>query len=120
MPILYSIGYPEALLSLTPTASWSMTDEKNYATLVWKSDDIVKPTEQQLQDEINRLTVEEPFISCKEQAKRLIAASDWSVLPDVGISNVSEFEAYRAQLRALIKSPVENPTFPTEPQPVWI
>lgn len=113
-------NFNDALMSLTPTAQWSLTDVTKYSTLVWYSSDIAKPTEAELTAKINELEADKPLSDCKDKAKRLIAASDWSVLPDVGISNVSEFEAYRAQLRALIKSPVANPTFPTEPQPVWI
>lgn len=113
------ITISNALNSLRPNAEWVMHGN-DYAQLTWIDQVQSKPTEQEVQDEITRLTLEEPFTACKAEAKNLIAASDWSVLPDVGISNVSEFEAYRAQLRALIKTPVENPTFPTEPQPVWI
>ena len=57
--------------------------------------------------------------ACKAQAKALLAASDWSVLPDVGLTNKAAFESYRATLRSLVLNPVENPTFPTEPTPVW-
>lgn len=57
--------------------------------------------------------------NCKDQAKQLIANSDWSVLPDVNISNKSEFEKYRSQLRSLIINPVEDPIFPVEPNPIW-
>ena len=57
--------------------------------------------------------------NCKDQAKQLITLSDWSVLPDVNISNKSEFESYRTQLRNLIINPVENPIFPVEPNPIW-
>jgi hypothetical protein len=42
------------------------------------------------------------------------------MLPDVGISNVAEFESYRSILREIIKNPVLNPEYPTEPQPVWL
>jgi hypothetical protein len=114
------IGYPQAIRSLAPTAEWTMVDITNYSTLQWFSPEVTQPTESQVQAEVTRLQSEEPFTVCKEQAKKLIAASDWSVLPDVGISNVSEFQAYRAELRALIKTPVVNPSFPAEPQPVWI
>lgn len=55
----------------------------------------------------------------KNKAKELIANSDWSVLPDVNISNRSEFENYRTQLRNLIINPVEDPIFPAEPNPIW-
>lgn len=58
--------------------------------------------------------------NCKDQAKQLIASSDWSVLPDVNITNKSEFESYRSQLRNLILNPVEDPIFPEEPNPIWI
>ena len=57
--------------------------------------------------------------NCKYEAKKRIADSDWSVLPDVNITNKSEFENYRTQLRNLIINPVENPVFPTEPNPIW-
>ena len=56
---------------------------------------------------------------CKSQAKTLLAASDWSVLPDVQITNKSAFDNYRAILRGYVISPVTDPTWPTEPQPVW-
>lgn len=60
------------------------------------------------------------LVNCKDQAKNKIALSDWSVLPDVNLSNRSDFESYRSVLRNLILNPVENPIFPTEPEPIWI
>ena len=57
--------------------------------------------------------------NCKDKAKQLIASSDWSVLPDVSITNKLEFENYRSQLRNLIINPVEDPIFPVEPNPIW-
>lgn len=117
--MLPTITLATALSSLYPTAQWSITGNA-YSGLVWLETGITKPTEAELNAEIARLIAEEPLKNCKNEAKRLIAASDWSVLPDVGISNVAEFETYRADLRALIKNPVGNPSFPTEPEPVWI
>lgn len=108
-----------ALNSLRPGAQW-VIHGNDYAQLTWLDDTQSKPTENEVQDEITRLTLEEPFTACKEEAKKRIAASDWSVLPDVNISNKAEFEAYRAELRAFIINPVVDPVFPTEPQPVWI
>lgn len=55
----------------------------------------------------------------KSIAKEKIAATDWAVLPDVGLANVTAFETYRAALRELIKNPVADPVWPTEPQPIW-
>jgi len=114
-----SITTSQALLSLCPNAQWSMSNE-NYSTLNWLDTVQSKPTEQEVNDEIARLTVAEPLSVCKAKAKELISASDWSVLPDVNISNRAEFEEYRSALRELIINPVVNPGFPTEPDPVWI
>lgn len=114
------IGYPQAIRSLAPTAQWSMLDITDYSTLQWFSPEIPQPTESQAQAEVARLKDAEPLKICSDKAKVLLAESDWSVLPDVNISNKAEFEAYRAQLRTLMFNPVAEPVFPTEPQPVWI
>lgn len=114
------IGYPQAIRSLAPTAQWTMTDITNYSTLQWFSPEVAQPTESQAQAEVVRLQSEEPLTVCSNKAKTLLAASDWSVLPDVNISNKAEFEAYRAELRTLMFNPVASPVFPTEPQPAWI
>jgi hypothetical protein len=58
--------------------------------------------------------------NCKEESKKRIANSDWSVLPDVKIQNKAQFENYRSTLRNLILNPIEDPIFPIEPAPIWI
>lgn len=96
---------------------WSLNGD-SYDGLVWLSD-TPKPT----QEELDALWIPTQNTvakaACKNQAKSLLAASDWSVLPDVQITNKAEFENYRAILRGYVISPVANPTWPTEPQPVW-
>lgn len=115
-----TIGIPDALLSLRPGAVWGLRDTRNYSTLDWLDNTQSKPTENEVNVEIARLTSEQPLVDCTNEAKRLLALSDWSVLPDVNISNKPEFEAYRAQLRTLMFNPIQSPVFPTEPQPNWI
>jgi hypothetical protein len=66
-----------------------------------------------------KLAAQRKLDNCKSEAKTRIAATDWSVLPDVGLANVAAFEAYRATLRGLIKNPVADPVWPIEPEPVW-
>lgn len=68
---------------------------------------------------LQELQAQEVLDNCKDEAKKRIAATDWSVLPDVGLANVAAFETYRAALRELIKNPVADPVWPTEPQPIW-
>lgn len=108
-----------ALQSLRPNAQWVMNNN-SYAQLTWLDSVQSKPTEQEVNAEIIRLTEQAPFDACVAEAKKLLAASDWSVLPDVNISNKAEFETYRAQLRTVMFNPVASPVFPTEPQPQWI
>lgn len=109
----------DALDSLAPNARYGVAGN-TYAGIEWFSEDIPKPTEEEVINEIARLESLVPLEACKSEAKALIAKVDWAVLPDVGISNSAEFVAYRAVLRELIKNPVATPVFPTEPQPVWI
>ena len=49
--------------------------------------------------------------------------SDWTVLPDVGLTaaNVVEWKAYRASLRAIRKNPssTEEDTFPSRPDIIY-
>ena len=69
--------------------------------------------------DLQAVTTQAQKDACKAQAKALLAASDWSVLPDVQITNRAAFDNYRAILRGYVISPVTDPTWPTEPQPVW-
>lgn len=109
----------DAIDSLVPGARYGVAGN-TYAGIQWFSEDKIQPTEEEILNEIARLEALVPLNNCKAQAKRLISAVDWAMLTDVGISNDAEFVTYRAVLRELIKNPVANPTFPTEPQPIWI
>ena len=73
----------------------------------------------QVQYDLQAVTTQAEKDECKAQAKAKLAQSDWSVLPDVQITNKAEFDNYRAILRGYVISPVTNPTWPTEPQPIW-
>lgn len=90
----------------------------NYENLEWY-DKSPKPTQAELDALAASTDITVAKANCKSQAKSLLAASDWSVLPDVQITNKADFENYRAILRGYVISPVVNPTWPTEPQPIW-
>jgi hypothetical protein len=116
-----NITMAQAIASIAPAgSSFYMLDNNNYSTLVWTNPNTAKPTEAEANSALAALIAQEPLTACTNEAKRLLAASDWSVLPDVNISNKAEFETYRAQLRELMFNPVAAPVFPTEPQPNWI
>lgn len=108
----------KALNTLRPNSQWALSGDK-YDGLNWQDQTQSKPTEQEINDEIAKQDAQRPFDECKFKAKQLIAATDWAVLPDVNLQNKADFELYRAQLRALIVTPVANPVWPTEPEPVW-
>lgn len=107
-----------AMQSLVPNCEFSWVSPYNYKDINWYDSRKI-PTEKEWQDEKARLISYQPKQNCKDEAKKRIANSDWSVLPDVNITNKSEFESYRSQLRNLIINPVEDPIFPTEPNPIW-
>ena len=112
------ITIPDALQSCRPGAEWVLRGNE-YDGLEWLDKVQTKPSFDEVQDTVAMLTLQAPLDACKAKAKDLIAASDWAVLPDVGLANVSDFKAYRATLRSLILNPVDNPVWPTEPSPVW-
>jgi hypothetical protein len=107
-----------ALSSLRPGAKFAVRDNL-YSEIIWEEDLNTLPTEQEVNDEIAKLVAQQPFDDCKAKAKQLIAATDWSALPDVGLKNASDFVTYRGILRGLIITPVADPVWPTEPTPIW-
>ena len=100
-----------------PNTQWTLNGD-SYDGLTWLSD-TPKPTQAELDALWPATQNTVAKANCKSQAKSLLAASDWSVLPDVQITNKADFENYRAILRGYVISPVVNPTWPTEPQPIW-
>jgi hypothetical protein len=55
----------------------------------------------------------------KQAAKDLLAATDYSQLPDVKLANKAEFDLYRTAIRSLIINPYEMTQMPPPPEPVW-
>lgn len=94
--------------------------DNNLEYLIWLDETIPQPTNEQIENWKISYPHDIALVNCKEEAKKRIALSDWSVLPDVLLQNKTEFENYRSVLRNLILNPVENPIFPPEPEPVWI
>jgi hypothetical protein len=98
-------------------SQWTLNGD-SYDGLTWLSD-TPKPTQAELDALAIPTQTAVAKAACKTQAKSLLSASDWAVLPDVQITNKAAFENYRAVLRGYVISPVTDPTWPTEPQPIW-
>lgn len=76
----------------------------------WEYEDIPAPTPAPTAKEL-----------CVAEAKRLLAKTDWSQLQDVAgsLMNVGAFMSYRAEIRELMKSPVDSPVWPEIPDAQW-
>jgi len=96
---------------------WSLNGD-SYEGLICVDESLI-PTKEELDSQCEEVKSIIAKNKCKSKAKQLISNTDWSVLPDVSITNKSEFESYRNILRNYIINPIENPEFPIEPQPIW-
>jgi len=111
------IDYARILLTNYVGKQWSLSGD-SYEGLNWL-DSSPKPTQAEL-DALWQSTQDTVAkASCKAKAKALLAASDWSVLSDVGLANAADFVTYRGILRGLVTQPQVTPDFPVEPTPVW-
>jgi len=63
----------------------------------------------------------ELIAQCKETARALLAATDYTQATDVvtTLKNASAFTEYRAAVRAIFRRPVKSPKWPEVPQPDW-
>jgi len=88
----------QALLTLAPGAEWTINDN-DYNQITWFSPEIPKPTGAQVEAKIEELKAAEPMRRLRVERDRLIAETDWWVLPDR--TPTSEQLAYRQALRDL-------------------
>jgi hypothetical protein len=66
-------------------------------------------------------------LSCADQAKAILTATDWTSIADVGnaemsnpyLVNQAEFIAYRSTIRNYAVNPVVDPVWPTPPTEQW-
>jgi hypothetical protein len=66
-------------------------------------------------------------LSCADQAKAILTATDWTSIADVGnpdmsnpyLINQAEFISYRSTVRNYAVNPVVDPVFPTQPTEQW-
>lgn len=58
----------------------------------------------------------------EHRAKELLYQSDWAVLPDTNLQNQTEWDAYRAELRAIVVNPPQEEiqSWPTKPEVIWV
>ena len=77
-----SVYLSEILATYWPEASWSMLDE-DYGQLNWNSDDIPKPTLEEVNQKITEHSSIKAFSILRRERDRLLTESDWTQMPDV-------------------------------------
>ena len=105
------LDYSDVLNFYYPEAVWKIENDSTvYGNIIWISTDIEKPTKNDLDSKYEELKLKEEMRLLRVERDRLIAETDWWVLPDR--TPTSEQLAYRQALRDLpnTSSPVLDPT----------
>jgi hypothetical protein len=105
------LDYSDVLNFYYPEAVWKIENDSTvYGNIIWISTDIEKPTKNDLDSKYEELKIKEEIRLLRVERDRLIAETDWWVLPDR--TPTSEQLAYRQALRDLpdTSSPVLDPT----------
>ena len=98
-----------------PTAEWVMVDDA-YEGLTWMSDDIPKPTLEELVAATQAFDTELAWDRLREERDSRLAKTDWMVLSDTTEATAEQL-AYRQALRDLPANTEDplNPVWPTKP-----
>lgn len=101
-----------ALLNLSPGSEWSVMPD---GTIEWHNVVGTKPTDDEIQTEVDRLIADAPWAELRSLRTRRLAETDWWASSDRTMT--AEQTAYRQALRDLPANTTdpENPTWPTKP-----
>ena len=121
-----SVYLSEILATYWPEASWSMLDE-DYGQLNWNSDDIPKPTLEEVNQKIAEYDSIKAFSILRRERDRLLSESDWTQMPDVPEATRTAWQTYRQALRDLPSTAtpvmdnktelcISGVTWPTKPE----
>lgn len=109
----------DAIVALVPNAQTLVVGDYPDYTVNWINPSSAPVTKAQIDEEYLKLVT-------KDQAKSLLAATDWSEVPSVSdttknphLLNVAEFVTYRDAVRVYAVNPVPNPVWPVKPAEVW-
>ena len=112
----------EALVSLCPGRNWELHGY-SYDGLIWKDEEMPKPTEEEINQKMEELNAEKPWIALrKERDKRLAETDKYTSIPDWPHPSEEAKQVwldYRQALRDLPANTTdpENPVWPQAPTP---
>jgi hypothetical protein len=101
---------------------------KIYSSVVTIAGDIAYDAEgNEVQYDTEAVNIEAKKLSCSDQAKSILTATDWTSIADVGdpaksnpyLVNQADFIAYRSTIRNYAVNPVVDPVWPTQPTEQW-
>lgn len=101
-----------ALLNLSPGSEWSVMPD---GTIEWHNVVGTKPTDDEIQTEVDRLIADAPWAELRALRTRRLAETDWWASSDRTMT--AEQTAYRQALRDLPANTTDpaNPVWPTKP-----
>ena len=99
-----------ALSELAPNACWCMDGAQTYDNIQWNSEDIPKPSEEDVNNKIAEIEAAFPLKFLRRERDAMLKESDWTQTPDVPESIQTAWKTYRQELRDL-PSKYPNPTF---------
>ena len=116
-----------ALIELAPNSSFAVKGD-TYADIIWKSTEVTKPTETEVNNKIAELQNAEPMRLLRMERDQRLGSCDWRVVmaKETGSNIPAAWKTYRQALRDLPASAspkldsngdldYSSVTFPTEP-----
>jgi len=105
-----------AIKSLEPNGKWVLRGDE----LDWRSADIPRPTDAEIDAEVARLIAEQPAKDARTKRDRLLTESDWVTIraTDTGNPVPTDWQIYRQALRDITEQTgfPENIDWPTKPE----
>ena len=92
----------KALIALAPNSSFSVNGD-TYADIIWKSTEVTKPTETEVNNKIAELQNAEPMRLLRIERDQRLASCDWRVImaKETGSNIPDAWKTYRQALRDL-------------------
>jgi hypothetical protein len=117
-----SIRVSDAIRKFYPKARFTMSTDDDYEHLTWLSDDIPKPTKEELLEKVEQLRVERPLKDLRIERDRRLTECDWVTLRSYStdIPVPDEWKTYMQALRDLpsVTEDPANPVWPVRPDKV--
>ena len=103
-----------ALQKLSPESECSVMSD---GSIVWHVVVGTKPTDEEIQTEVDRLIADLPWEELRNNRSRLLAETDWTQGADVPLGIKTTYQSYRQALRDLPANTSDpaNPVWPTKP-----